>query len=56
MSAIHCPLCNAPNVSGQGLVVIDAVALVQYRCNVCGELFFEPDKRDASPLRTTSAD
>lgn len=56
MSATHCPLCNTADVSGLGLVVIDAMALVQYRCNMCGELFFEPDKRNASPLRTAAED
>jgi hypothetical protein len=42
---IHCPLCNATEVDGQGLVILEGAPLVQYRCKGCGELFFQADRR-----------
>jgi transposase-like protein len=47
---IHCPLCNATDIDGQGLVMMNGAPLVQYLCKGCGELFFEADRRTDSPL------
>lgn len=43
----HCPFCNGTKVAGMGMVIFHNAALVQYRCLVCGERFFQPDKRSA---------
>lgn len=48
---IHCPLCNTTAVDGQGLVLIDGAPLVQYCCKNCGELFFQPDRRNEALIQ-----
>lgn len=53
---IYCPLCNAKKVHGLGLVIYESSALVEYRCRVCGELFFMPDQRERETVQTAADD